>query len=337
MRNPGFLWIIIGILIVLDFYVFQAVKVTTASLSPRLRTTILIFYWIISIVTLLILIAYPYLDAGALPKGVRTYLFSLLVTIFFSMLLASIFFAIDDIRRGSTWIIGKLFSNPSVAVSQSSTGITRSVFLSWLGLAMGGGLFSAMIYGFTNKYNYHLIRIRLAFNNLPSAFKGLKIVHISDIHSGSLMDKNAVKKGVAKILKEKPDIILFTGDLVNDRAVEMAEFMDIFGALKAPMGVYSTLGNHDYGDYIKWNSDKEKAANLKRLQEVHEELGWRLLMNEHIALEKEGEKIALIGVENWSAKGNFPKYGQLQKAYSGSEQLPFKILMSHDPSHWDGR
>jgi len=164
----------------------------------------------------------------------------------------------------------------------------------------------------------------------------LKVVHISDIHSGSFTDKAAVIKGVKKIMNEKPDLILFTGDLVNNTADEMNDYMDVFNQLNAPMGVYSTLGNHDYGDYVAWDSKDEKIANLERLKQVHAKLGWRLLMNEHVAFERNGEKIALLGVENWSSKARFPKYGDLQKAHTGSEQYPFKILMSHDPSHWKG-
>ena len=336
MRNPGFIWILVGILLVLDIYVFQAIKMVLPSTSPRLRMLIISVYWVFAVITLSTLIAFPYMNYEAWPKQVRTYVFSLLVAIFFSKMIASIFFAIDDIRRAATWVLSRLFSNPSVEISQSSSGITRSVFLSWLGLAMGGGLFTSLVYGFSNKYNYKVHRLKLAFANLPGAFKGMKVVHFSDVHSGSLMDKQAVQRGIDKILIEKPDLILFTGDLVNDRAVEMKEYMDVFGRLKAPLGVYSTLGNHDYGDYVKWDSDNEKSTNLKNLQVVHAQLGWRLLMNEHILLEKNGEKIALLGVENWSAKGNFPKYGKLQDAHAGTEGIPFKILMSHDPSHWNG-
>jgi uncharacterized protein len=139
---------------------------------------------------------------------------------------------------------------------------------------------------------------------------------------------------VEKILSLQPDLILFTGDLVNNKADEMEHYTDLFSRVKAPMGVYSVLGNHDYGDYVKWDSKEEKAANLERLKQVHASLGWKLLMNEHVILEKENDRIAIIGVENWSAKSNFPKYGRLKEAQEGSD-APFKILMSHDPSHWD--
>jgi predicted MPP superfamily phosphohydrolase len=197
-------------------------------------------------------------------------------------------------------------------------------------------LLATLIYGFSNKYNYHVNQLKLAYSNLPQAFKGMKIVHISDIHSGSFTDRKAVQKGIKKILNLQPDIILFTGDLVNDRASEMNDFKQLFSELKAPMGVYSTLGNHDYGDYVRWDSAAMKSANLEELKGVHQEMGWRLLMNEHIVLQRDGQEIALLGIENWSAKGNFPKYGKMPNAYAGAEKYPFKILMSHDPSHWDG-
>ncbi|HET9431750.1 MAG TPA: metallophosphoesterase, partial [Chitinophagaceae bacterium] len=214
-------------------------------------------------------------------------------------------------------------------------GISRSAFLSWTGLLFGGGLFASLIYGFGNKYRYQLKKFQLTFGNLPGAFRGLKIVHISDIHSGSFTDKGAVERGVEKIMEQQPDLILFTGDLVNDKAEEMNDYLDVFNRLNAPLGVYSVLGNHDYGDYVGWESSEQKTANLERLKKVHGSLGWRLLMNEHVVLEKGGEQIALVGIENWSAKARFPKYGNLKKAHSGSEPYPFKILMSHDPSHWD--
>ncbi|MGH2552511.1 MAG: metallophosphoesterase, partial [Chitinophagaceae bacterium] len=217
---------------------------------------------------------------------------------------------------------------------QSGESISRSAFLSWAGMIAGGGLFGSLIYGFGNKYRYKVKKFDLSFSNLPATFKGLKIVHISDIHSGSFTDKKAVMRGVRKIQDEKPDLILFTGDLVNNVAHEMNDYLDVFDKLKAPLGIYSTLGNHDYGDYVHWDSPEEKRNNLELLKQVHARLGWRLLMNEHVVLERGNDKIAVIGIENWSAKARFTKYGDLKKAYTGAESFPFKILMSHDPSHW---
>jgi len=236
------------------------------------------------------------------------------------------------------WIAEKLFSSKKEdAVLKAEEGISRSVFFSWVGMIAGGSIFGTLIYGFGNKYRYQVKRQKLQYANLPASFKGLKVVHISDIHSGSFTDKAAVLKGVKKIMNEKPDLILFTGDLVNNTADEMNDYIDVFNQLNAPMGVYSTLGNHDYGDYVAWDSKDEKIANLERLKNVHATLGWRLLMNEHVILEKEGQQIAVIGVENWSAHKRFPKHGDLKKAYAGTENIPFKVLLSHDPSHWDAQ
>ncbi len=336
MRNSPFWWVLIGFMVLLDFYVFQAIRVVAQPAGAKTKTIIYFSYWILSGLAVITLIILPYLHFEHQSKLLRTTIFAIIAGLFFAKVIASIFFLIDDIRRGVQWAAGKLFfSNTEGEAMQKGTRISRSAFLSWLGLIAGGGLFSSLIYGFGNKYRYQLKKIPLAFSNLPAAFKGLKIVHISDIHSGSFTDKHAVMKGVEKIIKEKADVILFTGDLVNNTADEMADYMDVFNKLNAPMGVYSTLGNHDYGDYIHWESPEAKKANLDRLKAIHGELGWKLLVNEHVVLEKGGEKIAVIGIENWSAKSSFPKYGDMKKAYEGTSEYPFKILMSHDPSHWD--
>ncbi|MFM7839843.1 MAG: metallophosphoesterase, partial [Chitinophagaceae bacterium] len=302
---------------------------------PKLRTLSYIIYWAISIACVMVLLLLPNVNYASWPKILRTYVFAIVVGLFFSKLIAVVFLAVDDLRRMSMWMLGKLFSNPSVEVSQSAEGITRSTFMSWLGLTLGGSLFATLLYGFSNKYRYEVRKIKLAFPKLPRSFHGLKIVHISDIHCGSFTDKSAVHKGVDKILHQHPDLILFTGDLVNDRASEMQEYMEVFSRLQAPLGVFSTLGNHDYGDYVRWDSPEAKVANLERLKAVHRELGWTLLVNEHVILDKDGEQIALLGIENWGAKGNFPKYGKMELAYPGTEHYPFKILLSHDPSHWE--
>jgi predicted MPP superfamily phosphohydrolase len=255
--------------------------------------------------------------------------------LFFAKLVAALFFLLDDVRRFFIWLMAKVFPDFGPRFMEDGNIISRSAFLSWLGVGLGGTLFGTLIYGFSNKYDYQVKKTRLSFPNLPSAFKGLKIVHISDIHSGSLDNKAAVQKGIDKILAQKPDLILFTGDIVNDRATELSSYMDVFSQLKAPLGVYSIFGNHDYGDYVTWESTSAKEINLKTLAGMHAQMGWRLLMNEHIIIEKNGEKICLLGIENWSNKARFPKYGKMNLAHSGTEEIPFKILMSHDPSHWD--
>jgi predicted MPP superfamily phosphohydrolase len=335
MRNSGFIWIVMVIMLLLDFYVFQAVKLVSQGASSRMRLIIHSGYWIISITVLLTLALIPLVNVDSWPRNVRNYIFATVLGLLFAKLIAAVFFLVDDIRRLLQWASGMLFFRHTEGENLSGEGITRSLFLSWLGLAFGGGLFATLMYGFGNKYNYKIHRIRMAFDHLPASFKGLKIVQISDIHSGSFTNKQAVAKGVEEILKEKADVIFFTGDLVNDRAAEMKDYIDLFSTLRAPMGVFSTLGNHDYGDYTTWDSDEAKQANLEHVKQIHAQMGWRLLMNEHVVLEKNNEQIALIGIENWSAKARFPKKGKMNEAYPGAEKYPFKILLSHDPSHWD--
>lgn len=338
MRNSPFWLIIIGLMLLLDFYVFQAIKFVSQHAAQKTRSIIFISYWAISLSALIIFILLPFLKLDNFSKGLRSIVFALIAALFFAKLATAVFLLIDDIRRGIQWVAGKIFfSNTEGEQLQEGETISRSVFLSWIGLGLGSGILASLINGFSNKYDYHIKKLSLQFNSLPKAFKGLRIVHVSDIHSGSFNNKKAVLKGIDKVLKLNPDIILFTGDLVNNKADEMNEYMDVFSQLKAPMGVYSTLGNHDYGDYEKWDSPAKKKENLERLKQVQAELGWQLLMNEHVIFERNEDKIAVIGIENWSAKARFPKYGKLPEAYTGTENIPFKILMSHDPSHWDAQ
>ena len=335
MRNRRGWWVIIVIMVLLDIYVVQVIKVLAAGTTDKTRMIVYSIYWTISIAVIALLILLPYLNYESWPKALRSYVFATMIGLFLAKLIAAMFFLIDDLRRVIMWILAKVSPQLGERLVDAEGHITRSAFLSWLGLGLGGGLFTTLVYGFSNKYDYRIKRVKLNYSNLPGAFKGLKVVHISDIHSGSFTDKEEVLGGINKILNENPDLILFTGDLVNDRATEMKEYIDIFSRLKAPLGVYSTLGNHDYGDYVQWDSVAAKAQNLESLKAIHQQLGWRLLMNEHVVLRKNDEAIALVGIENWSSKARFPKYGRMDLAYPGVENYPFKILMSHDPSHWD--
>jgi predicted MPP superfamily phosphohydrolase len=337
MRNSGTLWVVAGIMLLLDWYVFQAVKTVTQPLGEKWRMLIHGAFWVVSALTIVSILCFPFIPALQQSKIFRNYVFAILVGLFLAKLLGSVFFLTDDLRRGALWLIAKVFGNSGGDMLAEGQSLSRSTFLSWIGLGLGGTLFGTLLYGFSNKYNYQVKRLTLQFPHLPKSFDGFRFVHISDIHSGSFQNKEAVAKGIDLIMTQQADMILFTGDLVNDRASEMDEYKSIFGRLQAPMGVFSTLGNHDYGDYVAWPSVEAKQANLAALKQVHADMGWRLLMNEHHIIEKNGEKIALLGIENWGAKGRFPKYGKMQEAYPGTENIPFKILMSHDPSHWDAQ
>ncbi len=335
MKSARGMFFFLAILLCLDFYFFQALKTVTQNNTAKTKNIIYTIYWGITVLAVISFFLFGVTEQQFFGRKIRTYLFSIVVGLFIAKFVAMVFFLADDIRRLFQYIFT---DKKSVGSDNTSDAISRSTFMSWLGIAAGGTIFGTLLMGFKNQYHYEVRKIKINFANLPAAFKGLKIIHISDIHSGSFMDKKSVEHGINLIMEQQADLILFTGDLVNNEATEMDDYKDIFSKLKAPMGVFSTLGNHDYGDYVKWPiKGVSKVQNLLNLQKVHADMGWRLLMNEHVALEKNGEKIALLGIENWSAKARFPKHGKMNEAYAGAENYPFKILMSHDPSHWDAQ
>ena len=331
MRNPLFLVILITVLILIDFYIYHVLRILTQGASNGTRTTVGLIYWALCIMSIGSFLLFPYITNPYF----KQYIFSIGIGWVLTQVFMVLFFLMDDLRRGAFWTMGQAASIAGAKFMNTEKGIPRSTFLSWLGVGLSSTLFFSLLYGFGNKYNYKLVKKKISLNGLPLAFKGFKIIHISDIHSGSLKDKAAVLKGIELIEKQNADIVLFTGDLVNDRATEMHNWMDVFGKINAPHGVYSTLGNHDYGDYVKWDTVEEKKQNLEALKQVHHDLGWRLLMNENISIEKNGEKIKIVGIENWGAKARFPKYGKMDLAMQGVSNDDVAILLSHDPSHWE--
>ena len=299
--------------------------------SVGTKTTVGLIYWALCIMSLGSFLLFPYITNPYF----KQYIFSIGIGWVLTQIFMVLFFLVDDLRRGAFWTMGQAASIAGAKFMNTENGIPRSTFLSWMGVGLSSTLFFSLLYGFGNKYNYKLIKKKIVLKGLPTAFKGFKIIHISDIHSGSLKDKAAVLKGIALIEKQNADIVLFTGDLVNDRATEMQDWMEVFGKIKAPHGIFSTLGNHDYGDYVKWDTAEEKKQNLEALKKVHHDLGWRLLMNENTSIEKSGESIKIVGIENWSAKARFPKYGKMDLAMQGISEQEVAILLSHDPSHWE--
>lgn len=212
--------------------------------------------------------------------------------------------------------------------------IARSAFLMRSALCLGALPYLAASYGvLRGAYDYRVYTHRLHVSQLPKAFDGLRIAQISDIHAGSFWQKGVLEAGIELLLAEKPDVIFFTGDLVNALALEMDPYVVLFGRLQAPLGTFSVLGNHDYGDYYSWDSAEAKDRNMQHMYDIHKALGWRLLRNEHVTLSVDHEHLAIIGVENWG-RGRFSKYGDLSAAVEGVE-VPCRILLSHDPTHWD--
>lgn len=237
----------------------------------------------------------------------------------------------EDVVRALSWLLRKVFNTSSGAQVHFPE---RRKFISQVALLLAAVPFASLLYGmYKGKYDYRVLKYVLEFDDLPEAFNGYRITQISDIHSGSFDDPGKVGYAVDLVNEQESDVILFTGDLVNNVAKEMYPWKEVFGRLKARDGVYSVLGNHDYGDYAEWDTEEDKAANLEELKSIQRAMGFDLLLNESRFLKKGDERIALVGVENWGA-GGFKKAGDLQGALAGVGEQDFKILMSHDPSHW---
>ncbi|MEQ9298300.1 MAG: metallophosphoesterase [Cyclobacteriaceae bacterium] len=319
--------------VVLDWYIFQAVRTVTSDLANGTRRLIYIFYWSLTFLSLAGILAYNLLDISQL-KSLRSVILVFIFGNFLAKLIGSLFLVLDDVIRLFSGVFSKFSgeTTPDAGFSPS-----RSKFLAKSALIATATPAAIMGFGIiSGAYDYRIRKKVITLPNLPKAFDGIRLGQLSDIHSGSFFDKLAVKGGIDMLLGEKPDVIFFTGDLVNNKTEEVKDYVDIFNKLKAPLGVYSTLGNHDYGDYSSWSSDQAKKKNLQDLITTQKQMGWDILLNENRFIETGGEKIAILGIENWGG-GRFQKYGDLEKTYAGSEEAPVKILLSHDPSHWDAQ
>jgi predicted MPP superfamily phosphohydrolase len=330
-------FITLGLVFIAEFYAFIVVRSALRALSPAVRVTLTVLYFVLTLMSWGSIFLFRRIDWASMPHMTRNIFVAFVLGFFVAKLFILVLMLTDEIRRFVLWIFYKIA--PAQAPVDTAGYIGRSLFLKRMALMIGGITLGGFLYGITNRYKYQVHNVSLKFPNLPPAFKGLRIVQISDIHSGSFDNHEAVAAGVRTVMEQKPDIIFFTGDLVNNKSEEIRPYMDIFSSLKAPLGVYSTLGNHDYGDYVEWESPAAKRENLETLKAIHGQMGWKLMMNEHIELERDGSKIAVLGIENWGGKAGFPKYGDMKKAYSGlaEKNIPFKILLSHDPSHWDAQ
>lgn len=338
MRSLTSVTIIVLIFIALDFYVFQGVKALTSSMSPTTKKVLYILYWSITILSVSSFIAAFMFNFEKWNRAIRMLFIAMLSVSMFTKLFFMVFLLMDDLQRAVRWVIqkiSKLFTSTPISTEDT---ISRSEFLLKAGVVAASVPLVGMTWGIVSgAHDYRIRRHKIALKNLPSQFHGLKIVQLSDIHSGSFYNKTAVKGGVELAMSEKPDIVFFTGDLVNNEASEMKNYADLFEKIKAPLGVYSVLGNHDYGDYLQWSSLEAKKENLRTLMTIHKQMGWELLMNEHKMIERGGDKLAILGIENWGAKGRFPKYGKMAEAYKNTDEAAVKLLLSHDPSHWDAQ
>jgi uncharacterized protein len=320
----------------IDLYAFKGIKMLTAKLdSQLLRSSIHIGYWILTAaVIILVLVVFLKFYYPTVNKSYLLPFFTMGVMIMHIVpkLLFITFLGIEDLGYFAWWGYKKIIPNPG----EGAENITRGAFLTKLGLVVAGTQLTTFAYGIAKgRFNFRVEKSNVFANNLPDAFDGFTIAHISDLHLGSFFDNHQeVEKGIKMLTDLKPDIIFVTGDLVNNFAWEIDGWEPVLSQLKAKYGVYSILGNHDYGDYVPWNDQQEKVDNLKLLIQKQKELGFDLLLNENRKIAIGNDFIELIGIENWG-KGGFAKYGDLNKAMENTDPNSFKILLSHDPSHWD--
>ena len=315
--------ILIGIFIIYFLLTFYASRSLKTLKVPRWVEWL---FWLITIGVVIHLLYHWFCRGKVVWSAPQQYAIAGLLTWLIICLFVTLPLLLEDITR----LIKAIFRKPTNAPRIPS----RRKFVSTLGWGLAAIPFASILYSiFKGKYNYKVWKYTLYFDNLPKAFDGYRITQISDIHCGSFDNYEKIRYGVDLINSQKSDVILFTGDLVNNLANEVQNWKSLFATLQAPDGVFSIMGNHDYGDYSSWETPEAKQQNLEHLFQLQKQMGWQLLLNEHCYLERDGEKIALIGVENWG-HGRFSKYGDLNKAMEGVNTEDFKILMSHDPTHW---
>lgn len=331
--------IFVALVVVIDLYVFQGVKGAFKMAKPWVRNTIFYLYWGFATGAVVAIVLLNVLELEYIKRVIAGTLFA----IYLSKALVIPFLLIDDAQRGVRVALNKITapakSNEIYQTEPAQTDapyISRSVFLSQLALFIASLPMFSLIFGMIHGvYAYRVFRQNIPIANLPNELAGLKIVQLSDIHMGSLTNHQAVRRGIDMVKELEADLVLFTGDLVNNHAEELGELTKDFATIKAPLGVYSVLGNHDYGDYSQWPSAKAKAQNFYKIKHAHSQMGWKLLQNQHQVIHYKGKKIAILGVENWGSMARFPKLGDINKAKDGLGHADVKILMTHDPSHWD--
>lgn len=315
--------ILLAVFFIIEIYVYQAIRNITTNNYIRIG------YWVFTLLAYGIILYWilTFNRASRDHQQIQLMVSAMMIFVL-PKLLSVIFLLIGDFTRfvefGFKYFTAKESYFPERRKFISTTALAAAGIFSLLAI-------DGIIFG---KYRHTVRKIKLRFKNLPENFKGYKIVQISDVHSGSFFNPQKLQKAIDLINEQDADVVLFTGDMVNNYADEFKPFIPLFKSIKAKDGKFSILGNHDYGDYGAWNSREEKAQNIPTLKNYQAEAGFKLLRNENIALEKNGEKIYLLGVENWGIKP-FPQYGDLDKALKGVPEDAIKVLMSHDPTHFD--
>lgn len=329
-------YLFLVIIVLADLYLWSSVKKLVFNYKNWLRITMISLYWLPLFLLMITVVFSAIIPMQQWNGPLRTYLIGSVLIFYTAKLLPLIFLILSDIIRviQKLFIVGNKTKRQEIVVS--SDGITRSRFLQYVGFITGGLVMGTMFTGMLKwAYEFKVHIEKLSFRNLPESFNGYKIVQISDMHLGSWSSSKPLKRAVEIINDLNADLVLFTGDLVNYSTSEAFGFEDILKEIKAKDGVFAVLGNHDYGDYVSWQSAEAKKQNMEDLYKYFEEIGWRLLNNENTIISKGSGSLALLGVENWGASARFPKHGDLEKAMKGSENADVRILMTHDPSHWE--
>lgn len=336
MGNSGsivFLVVLSLVSLILSWYVFQALRTVMSQWdNPTARTSISIAYWLLSTVYIILtVLSFKTIFQTGEIVGYPQMGINLFLTVTVTQVTVIVFLLGEDIVRGVQGAVNYLSSSISPDDSYIPQ---RRKFISQLALIAASIPFAGFVYGvFKGKYNFKVFRETIYFEDLPEAFDGFTITQLSDIHAGSFKDITAVKKGIDLAKEQQSDLVVFTGDLINVAAHEITPFIDAFKEIKAPYGQYSILGNHDYGDYTQWQTPEAKVNNFNELKSSHQKMGFRLMLDEHLTIQKDGERLQLLGVENWGI--GFKSKGDLEKALKGVDERDFKILLSHDPTHWD--
>ena len=317
--------ILFVIIAIVELYAFQVIKTVTKS------KWILIVYAVISVAAI-VFITYELMKFDRSVGQTKSTLITLglLLLVLLPKLVLTFVLLLEDVTRILIGTVTHFMGHNSDSFLPE-----RRKFVSQVAIGLAAVPFLSLIYGMTiGKYNYKVIRQTLFFPDLPDAFDGFKITQISDIHSGSFDDENKIRYAIDLINEQESDLLLFTGDIVNAKADEMHPWIDIFkGIKKHEYGKYSVLGNHDYGAYLDWKSEKAKAENFVAIKDLHRKIDFKLMLNENVKIKKGKDEIALMGVENWGK--HFGEFGDIDKASENVTATDFKILMSHDPSHWE--
>ena len=324
------------VLLILDIYAFFAVSKAVPYFKRNIWVYVMFSNTSIALLAAIYALVSIFLFGVRPNSGIFRVLITVSIFILSPKIALTLVLLIEDLIRWSIALYRYILHIISPKEVEVAFLESRKKFISQLALGVASIPFLYVGYGvFRGRYNFKVIKKKLFFENLPLAFDGLKVLQISDAHVGSFNSPEDVARGISMINEQKADVVCFTGDFVNNVATELDDWKSLFSQIKAKYK-FSILGNHDYGDYFNWDSEEDKQENLKKLFRYQEEMGFDLLRNESRHIEKEGESIAFVGVENWGLRG-FQKYGDLDIALENVSQESFKILLSHDPTHWEAQ